>query len=155
MSSSYDPTSRLWDLAVPHAAVPHTARFCDAADALCASGLSAVAVVDDERRVLGLFTEDDFLAGVFPRYLVELHHTAFTPAGLDAVTAAARAAAGESVQRHMRPAVVVDADASALHVAEVFLHCEWGAVAVVRDHRLVGMLAQVAFCRQLVPALHA
>lgn len=153
MPSSFDPTSQLWELAVAGAAVPHTATFRDAADTLCTSGLSAVAVIDGERRVLGLFTEDDFLAGMFPRYLADLHHTAFTPVRLDAVTAAARAAAGESVERHMRPAVTVDVDSSPLHVAEVFLHCEWGAVAVVREHRLVGMLAQVAFCRQLLPAL--
>jgi CBS domain-containing protein len=147
--------SQLSDLPLVDAAVPRTATFREAAQALCTSGLSAIAVVDEQRRVVGLFTEDDFLAGLFPGYLAELHHTAFAPAELEAATARAREAAGQPVDRHMRTPTVIEADSSALHAAEVFLHCEWGALAVVENERFVGMLAQVEFCRRLLPTLES
>ena len=145
---------KLRDIPLVDASVPRSATFGDAAQALCASGLSAVAVLD-ERRVAGLFTEDDFLAGLFPRYLAELHHTAFAPEDLASAGERAREAAAEPVERHMRAPVTIEVDTSVLHAAEVFLHCEWGAVAVVDGGAFLGMLAQVEFCRRLLPALQA
>jgi CBS-domain-containing membrane protein len=148
------PMLRLRELEPVDASVPRTATFGEAAEALAASGLSAVAVLDERGHVAGLFTEDDFLAGIFPRYLGELRHTAFVPDDLESATERARAVAGEPVERHMRKAVTVEADTSAIHAAEVFLHCEWGAVALVdADERYVGMLSQVEFCRRLLPTL--
>jgi CBS domain-containing protein len=144
---------RLSDLPLLDAAVARLATFREAAQTLCASGLSAIAVLDEQRRVVGLFTEDDFLAGLFPSYLAELHHTAFARDELEAASARAREAANEPVEQHMRPPVLIDAESSTLHAAEVFLHCEWGALAVVENERFVGMLVQVEFCRRLLPAL--
>jgi CBS domain-containing protein len=146
---------RLSDLPLADIAVPVTATFREAARSLCTNGLSAIAVLDDRRRVVGLFTEDDFLAGLFPGYLADLRHTAFAREELEAVSARARTTASEPVDRHMRPPVLVEIDSSTLHAAEVFLHCEWGAVAVVEGDRFVGMLSQVEFCRRLLPALES
>ncbi len=144
---------RLRELELVEAAVPRSATFGDAATALGASALSAVAVLDKGDRVVGLFTEDDLLAGLFPRYLDELRHTAFAPDDIQAATDRAREAATEPVERHMRDPITIEVDSSALHAAEVFLHCEWGALAVVEEDRFVGMLAQVEFCRRLLQAL--
>jgi CBS domain-containing protein len=146
---------RLSDLSLADAAVARTATFRDAAQTLCESGISAVAVLDEQRRVVGMFTEDDFLAGLFPGYLAELHHTAFAGERLLSTTERRREAADEPVVRHMRAAILIDASSSPLHAAEVFLHCEWGAIAVVEGDRFVGMLAQVEFCRRLLPALES
>jgi len=122
--------------------------------ALNERGVPIALVTNQSGVARGLFTEDDFLAGIFPRYLGELRHTAFVPDDLESATERARAVAGEPVERHMRKAVTVEADTSAIHAAEVFLHCEWGAVALVDDDgRYVGMLAQVEFCRRLLPTL--
>jgi CBS domain-containing protein len=143
----------LGELDLVDAAVPRRATFGDAASVLCGKALSAVAVLDEQDRVVGLFTEDDLLAGLFPRYLEELHHTAFAPDDPNALARRARDAKAEPVERHMRDPVTVEIDSSVLHTAEVFLHCEWGALAIVKDGRFVGMLAQVAFCRQLLAAL--
>jgi len=148
-------TLRVSDLPVVDAVVPRSASFREAARVLCTSGLSAIAVVDEQGRLVGLFTEDDFLAGLFPGYLAELHHTAFAREELEATSARARQTANEPVERHMRPPVLVDVDSSTLHAAEVFLHCEWGALAVVEGERLVGMLAQIEFCRRLLPGLES
>src|SRR5919108_3408420 len=144
---------RLQELELVDASVARTATFGDAATALCASALSAVVVLDEQRRVVGLFTEDDLLAGLFPRYLDELRHTAFAPNDVQAAADRAREAASEPVERHMRDPITIEVDSSVLHAAEVFLHCEWGALAVVEVDRFVGMLAQVEFCRRLLAAL--
>jgi CBS domain-containing protein len=145
----------LRDLAHPTAWVLRSATFREAAGELCESGLSAIAVLDESRRVAGLFTEDDFLAGLFPRYLSELRHTAFVPDEVKFAGERAREVGGEPVSLHMRPPVIVEEGTSLLHAAEVFLHCEWGALAVVENGTFVGMLAQIAFCRHLLPSLEA
>lgn len=143
----------LRELELVDASVSADAPFVEAADALLASGLSAVAVLDRSRAVLGFFTEDDLLKGLFPPYLAELHHTAFLRDEAAALQEHARAVAQEPVSRHMRKAVTVDVGDSAAHVAERFLHCEWGALAVVDEGRFVGMLRQDRFCRLLLGRL--
>jgi CBS domain-containing protein len=108
-------------------------------------------VLDDADRVAGLFTDDDLLRGLFPRYLEELHHTAFL--GGDGLQATVQAVAAEKVARYMREPVSVDIDAGAAHVVERFLHTPWGAIAVVEADRFVGMLDQLEFTRRLLGRL--
>jgi CBS-domain-containing membrane protein len=139
--------------AIVGASVPEWATFLEAARTLAAHELAAIAVVDEADRVVGLFTQDDMLAGLFPGYLTELRHTAFLQEDLDSLAARAETAGGEAVTRHMREPVTVNVDASAAHVAERFLHCEWGALAVVERERFVGMLAQSEFCRTILARL--
>jgi CBS domain-containing protein len=139
--------------AIAGASVPEGATFLEAARTLAAHQLSAIAVVDEAARVVGLFTQDDMLAGLFPGYLPELRHTAFLHEDLDALAARAETAGGGAVTRHMRKPLTVDVDASAAHVAERFLHCEWGAIAVVERERFVGMLDQGEFCRTILARL--
>lgn len=129
------------------------ATFLDAARALFEARISAIAVVGSEGRVVGLFTDDDLLRGLFPGYLGELRHTAFLHAELDVLTARLGQVADEPVQRHMRPAMAVDIDTSAIHVAERFLHCAWGALAVVQNGAFVGMVEQVRFVEALMRRL--
>jgi CBS domain-containing protein len=145
----------LRDSVEPTAFVPRNATFLEAARTLVSRELSAIAVLDDEQRVVGLFTHDDLLAGLFPGYLGELRHTAFLQEGLDALAARAETAGADLVGEHMRKPLTVDVDASAAHVAERFLHCEWGALAVVERERFVGMLAEPEFCRMILGRLRA
>jgi CBS domain-containing protein len=135
------------------ASVPHTATFLEAARAFFGRGISAIAVVDAERRVVGLFTDDDLLRGLFPAYLGELHHTAFVREEPDALAARMEEARGKPVERFMREPIMVDIGASALHVAERFLHSPWGALAVVEDERFVGMVDEVDFVETLMTQL--
>jgi CBS domain-containing protein len=144
---------KLGELNLVDAAVPRRATFGDAASVLRSKGVSAVAVLDERNRVVGLFTEDDLLAGLFPRYLEELHHTAFAPDDPEALAHRAREVTTERVEQHMRNPVTVEIDSSVLHTAEVFLHCEWGALAIVKAGEFVGMLAQIDFCKQLLATL--
>jgi CBS domain-containing protein len=126
---------------------PHAART------LLAAHSSAIAVVDGQDRVVGLFTDDDLLRGLFPQYLGELHHTAFLVNEGQALQASIEAAAAESVSRYMRKPVTVDIEASDAHVVERFLHTPWGAIAVVKAGRFVGMLGQLEFTERLIEQL--
>ena len=132
-----------------HASVVRSDSFLDAARALFGTGISAIAVLDDGQHVVGLFTDDDLLRGLFPGYLDDLHHTAFLREQPDAL-ARLREASTEPVERHMREPVAVDIEASALHVAERFLHSPWGALAVVENERFVGMVDEVDFAEMLM-----
>ena len=124
--------------------------FSEAARALLSAHSSAIAVVDDDEHVVGLFTDDDLLRGLFPRYLGELRHTAFLVDEGQPPRASLDAAAGEPVSRYMREAVTVEVDASAAHVVERFLHTPWGAIAVVEAGRFVGIVGQLEFTERLI-----
>lgn len=129
------------------------APFVEAARALLAAETSGIAVLGDEDRVVGVFTDDDLLRGLFPRYLDELHHTAFLVEDAERLVASIEAVAKEPVDRYLRDPVTVEIDSSVAHVVERFLHTPWGAVAVVEDGRFVGMVDQLAFIRHLLNRL--
>ena len=135
------------------ASVPRSASFLDAARALFRSGVSAIAVLDEEQRVIGLFVDDDLLRGLFPGYIGELHHTAFLRRETKALAARLEKASGDRIDEHMRSPVTLDIESSAAHVAERFLHCPWGALAVVEGERFVGMLDQLEFVEVLMRRL--
>ncbi len=137
----------LRDLPLADAWVPLDATLLDAARALAARQLAAVAVLRPDRTVAGLFTDDDVLRGIFPRYVEELHHTAFVGDVGKVVESQLGRSGGEPVVKYMRRPVTVELEAGGLHVAERFLHCPWGALAVVDDGRFVGMLRQVDFVK--------
>src|SRR5918997_2969829 len=92
------------------ASVPRTASVAEAAHALLASGVSAIAVVDADGRVVGLFTDDDVLRALLPGYVRELRHTAFLESeeAVDALTAGAGAGSAETGERHKREAATAD-----------------------------------------------
>lgn len=141
---------RLADLPLLDVSVPEHATFRDAAETLANAGISALAVVRDDRTVAGLFTDDDFLRGVFPAYIEELHHTAFIRAKNEELWLRLEKAAGRPVTQFAREPLTVERESGALHVAQRFLHCPWGAIAVVDRGRFVGMLRQIDFVRGLL-----
>lgn len=132
------------------ASVSRTASFLQAARALFGTGISAIAVLDDEQRVVGVFTDDDLLRGLFPGYLDDLRHTAFLRDDPGALRARLETSRGGQVEDYMRQAPAVDIDTSAIHVAERFLHSPWGALAVVENDQFVGMVDQVDFIETLM-----
>ena len=127
--------------------------FAQAARTLLSAHSSAIAVVDDKDLVIGLFTDDDLLRGLFPRYLGELRHTAILVDEGEALRASMKAVAGEPVSRYMRDAVTVEIDAGAAHVVERFLHTPWGAIAVVERGRFLGIVGQIEFTERLIEQL--
>ncbi len=138
------------DIELVPASVARSATFLEAAEALTRHSVPTIAVVDDEDGVVGLFGGEDLLRGLFPGYLADLRHTAFASDDPGVLAERARAVSSQPVEKHMRKPVTVDADASAIHVAERFLHCDFGALAVVEEERFVGMLHRADFCRAVL-----
>jgi CBS domain-containing protein len=143
----------LRDMQLLQVSVRPDTSFPEAARALLTAHSSAIAVVDGGDRVIGLFTDDDLLRGLFPRYLEELRHTAFLIDEGQPLGASIDVAAGEPVSHYMREAVTVEIDASAAHVVERFLHTPWGAIAVVEAGRFVGIVGQLEFTERLIEQL--
>lgn len=142
------PTLR--DTPLLDVSVPRSATFRDAARTLTEHGVAALAVLDEEGRVVGLFTDDDLLRGLFPSYLAELRHTAFLDREPEALGARPEKAGADPVTAHMQRPLVIDVETTPIHVAERFLHCEWGALPVVEGDRFLGMLDEVTFCRAVI-----
>jgi len=128
------------------ASVTGEATFAEAARALSASGLPAIAVVEPSGHVRGVFTQDAHLRGLFPGYLAELRHTAFLPDDREGLAERARAVGVEPIARHATKAPRLRVDDSETHAAELFLHSGLGALPVEEDGRFVGMLDQRALC---------
>jgi CBS domain-containing protein len=133
--------------------VDEEAPFLEAARLLLVAHTSALAVVDETNRVVGLFTDDDLLRGLFPRYLGELRHTSFLVDGGEPLQASAESVAHEAVARYMRESVTVEIDSAPAHVVERFLHTPWGALAVVENGHFVGMVGQLEFTERLLERL--
>ena len=132
------------------ASVSQTASFLEAAEALVSHPVTTIAVLDGDGRVVGLFGDANLLGGFFPGYLAELRHTAFAGDADTILGERTRAAAGEPVEKHMSRPVTLDEATSAIHAAERFLHCDFGALPVVRGERFVGMLGRAEFCRAVL-----
>ena len=102
------------DLTLVDTSVSHSATFRDAARELAASGLPAIAVLDSDGRVEGVFTQDDELRGLFPGYLGELRHTAFLDDDEERLVQRARAVRDDPVTDHLTPAPILAARADAV-----------------------------------------
>jgi len=145
--------STLHDIALVDVSVDASATFGDAARALSESRLSALAVIE-AGRVVGLFTDEELLLGVSPRYLDELRHTAFLETDLPSLRERARAVREEPVRKHMRKAVTIELESSSMHAVERFVHCDEGALPVVDgENRFVGMLSRTEFAHALLKRL--
>lgn len=134
--------------------VHRNATVIHAGQKLVDLGLGGVAVVDDDRRVVGLLTVDRLIRSLFPPYLAELKHTAFVGDALDALARRMDEASGESVQQHMTNAQTLSANDSTLHAAELFLHSKAGVLVIVEAERFVGVLDRVGFARALLAQAH-
>ena len=85
--------------------------------------LRALPVVDARGRFSGVFGEREFFAALFPGYVGELQNAAFITAALDDTIERRIACANEPVSKFMtRDHVEVEAGASDLQLAEIFLH---------------------------------
>ena len=143
------------DISLVNACVDATAAFEEAARALSDNQLASIAVVEGGR-VVGLFTDEELLLGISPRYLGELKHTAFLEPDLPSLRHRANEVRREPVGRHMRKPVTVQRDSSAFHAAERFVHTDMAAIAVVdARERFVGMLSRTELAHALLRRLTA
>ncbi len=109
------------------ASVAITATFGEAA------GRLAIAVLDQNERIVGLFGEDELLRGIFPAYLRELHHTAFVHDDSEGLVKRLAEIERAPVRDYLREPLVVDVATSATHVAELLLHSGVTVVALASN----------------------
>lgn len=115
------------------------------------SELPALPVVDDRRRLCGIFGEREFIAALFPGYVRELGYAGFVPRKLDDALAKRATCAAEPIAKYMNTEHIdVSEDFSDLEVAETFLHHRVLIVPVTRDRHVVGVITRSDFFHRLV-----
>jgi CBS-domain-containing membrane protein len=132
------------------ASVPREATYEEAARVLAASEAPTVAILDANRKVVGLFGIEQALRGCMPSYLLEVRHTAFAKDDLALLAERAREVLDDPVLEHAAQPVTVDIETSAVHVAQVFLQEGMAGIAVVEDGRYAGVLGRAAFARAML-----
>jgi CBS domain-containing protein len=139
------------DLVLRDVPVVHRDDSVSAAiERLLESDLPAVPVVDDRRKLCGIFGEREFMAALFPGYLKELSFAAFVPRTLDEAIEKRAACRHERVGLHMnREHIDVGPDASDLQIAEIFLHHRVLIVPVVDRGEITGVITRHDFFRAL------
>ena len=142
--------SILREIELVDAWVPRTATYEEAARVLAPSEAPTVAVLDEDRKVVGLFGIEQALRGCMPSYLLEMRHTAFAEDDLALLADRARDVLDDPVAEHMTDPVTIDVSTSAVHVAEVFLHERMAGIAVVDGARYAGVLGRAAFARAML-----
>jgi CBS domain-containing protein len=125
----------------PRTVAPDTA-LTEAARTLARTGLGALPVVDDDRRVIGMVTEREVI-----RHLLKMQ--AFT--GPDARAAAPTGIGMKTVRDAMtRQVLCVAPEQPIAEVASLMSNKEVDRVPVVRDGRLVGFLTRGDIVRKLI-----
>jgi CBS domain-containing protein len=123
----------------------------EAGQAIVASGLPALPVVDEDGRLCGVFGERQFMTALFPGYVGQLGSAHYVSARLDEALEKRAACRTEPISRHMSTEeVAVRTDYSDLEAAEIFLHHRVAALPVIEDGRPVGVLARSDFFARLV-----
>ena len=125
----------------PRTVAPETS-LTDAARTLARTGLGALPVVDEDRRVIGMVTEREVI-----RHLLKVQ--AFT--GPDARAASPSAVGTRTVRDAMtRQVLCVAPEQPIAEVASLMSNKEVDRVPVVRDGRLVGFLTRGDIVRKLI-----
>jgi CBS domain-containing protein len=118
------------------------------------SDLPALPVVDDRRRLCGIFGEREFIAALFPGYIRELGYAGFVPRKLDDALAKRATCAAEPIAQYMTTEHIdVSEDFSDLELAETFLHHRVLIVPVTRDRQVVGVITRSDFFHRLAKRL--
>ncbi len=137
----------LRDVELVDASVRETETLAAAAARLFDANVPALAVVDEDGRVVGVFAEEDLLKAVFPGYLAEMQHTAFLSDDAAILGRLAHTIRERPIREFARKANLLRIDDSQLHAAERFMHTKEDALPVVEDDRFAGMLSIAALCR--------
>jgi len=114
------------------------------------SDLSALPVVDERERFVGVFGEREFMAALFPGYLGQLKGAAFLRHSLDDALEKRDACRAERLAEHVnREHVEVGPDFSDAEVAEIFLHHRVLIIPVADHGRVEAIITRHAFFREV------
>jgi CBS domain-containing protein len=111
-------------------------------------------VVDDRRRLCGIFGEREFMAALFPGYIRQLGYAGFVPRRLDDALAKRATCAAEPIAKHMNTEHIdVSEDFSDVELAETFLNHRVPIVPVTRNTQVVGVITHSDFFHRLAKRL--
>jgi CBS domain-containing protein len=148
------PRSIGHDLVREAPALHRSLAVAQAVGRIIESDLPALPVVDDRRRLCGIFGEREFMAALFPGYVRELGYAGFVPRKLDDALAKRAACAAQPIARYMNTEHIdVSEDFSDLEVAETILHHRVLIVPVTRDRQPVGVITRSDFFHRLAKRL--
>jgi CBS domain-containing protein len=111
------------------------------------SGLPALAVVDGDGRLAGIFGEREFMEALFPAYVKGLSSAAFVPRSIDSVIDKRQSCRTERVSQHMNTERIrVRTDFSDLQLAETFIHHRVLIIPVIDEGKqVVGLVTRSDF----------
>ncbi len=122
-----------------------------AVEAMLASDLPAVPVVDRDGALAGVFGEREFMEALFPGYFGALRSASFVRKTLDEALEKRADCMAEPVSTHMfTEHVEVESDASDSQIAETFLHHAVLVLPVCEGAKVVGVITRRDFFRRLV-----
>lgn len=113
---------------------------------LLESELPALAVIDRDERLVGIFGEREFMTAAFPGYLKELKFAGFVSRTLDDALERNEACRQDPVSKYMNTEHVdVGPDYSDIQIAETFIHHRVLIVPVVDGGTVKGIITRSDF----------
>ena len=113
---------------------------------ILAAEVPALPVIDEAKKLVGIFGEREFVAALFPGYLGELKYAGFVPDTLDEALEQRSECRKDPVSRYMNTEhVEADAHVSAAHLAETFLHHRVLIVPIVEAGEVRGVVTRSDF----------
>lgn len=142
---------RVADLMTPEPLrVSEHASLAAASTLLALGDIRHLPVVDDVGRVVGMISERDILGLIVPREGESLPDDALDGPVDDAANAALEARLDRPVREVMSPhALCIGPDASAGELVDLLLEHKYGALPVVEEGHLVGIVSYVDVLRQV------
>lgn len=116
--------------------------------------VAALPVVDDQRKLAGIFGEREFITAAFPGYLRELKYAAFVSQEVEDSLELRTECKGERVGDHMNTEHVdVPSDYSDAQIAEIFLHHRVLIVPIADDGQVRGIITRWDFFKAIAEKL--
>lgn len=129
-------------------------RVRDAVPQIVAADVPALPVVGADGRLCGIFGEREFIAALFPGYLMELGYAGFIPSSLDQALEKRASCADDPIRAYVNTDHIdVDEDFSDTQLAEIFLHHRVLIIPVVEGGRVTGIVTREDFFRALARGL--
>jgi CBS domain-containing protein len=115
------------------------------------AGLPALPAVEADGRFAGIFGEREFMAALFPSYLVDLASAAMVSRSVDETIERRSSCAAEPIRRYLTTDhVVVEDNYSDTQLAELFLHHRVLIVPIATAGRVHAVVTRHDFFTELV-----
>lgn len=114
------------------------------------AGLSALPVVDEEGKLVGIISEHDLIHAALPEYSEMLHSISFVP-NLNQIQKRLRGMAPKPVSAYMKEALSVHLDDEDLQIADLLIRKRLKQIPVVdNEGHLVGVIRRIDILSRLI-----